>query len=263
MLSKYPRSERPTPVSFIAVNTRCARFLSNGWRRSSVLATGSSIASAGMSLSVGCRAAESSMLSAPTSRANCSHSSIARSGSLSRISRGVSSCRAAVRTLIFMPPCVLTSSHGSSSLDYGPDPPHLARVLRRRIGAAGSRGGGCPARDGTRRDHGALRRELRRQPPPCLAVHLRGEPVRLEEPLEGAHARPPRRQPVDRLQLGEQRLERRLGLPLPERRLPRRQQHARRGGAQQGRQRAGARAAPSSSPCPSPAGWRPTSWAPP
>src|SRR5215470_2871162 len=42
------------------------------------------------------------MQSTSSSRAKSSHSSIARSGSLSRTSRGVSSCSAAVRTLIFM-----------------------------------------------------------------------------------------------------------------------------------------------------------------
>ena len=53
-------------------------------------------------LRVGCRAAESWMLSAPISRAKASQSSIARSGSGSRTSRGVSSCRAAVSTPTFM-----------------------------------------------------------------------------------------------------------------------------------------------------------------
>ncbi len=43
----------------------------------------------------------------------------------------------------------------------------------------------------------------------------------LERPLARPAARPARRQPLDRLQLGEQRLERRLRLPAPERRLPR------------------------------------------
>src|SRR5260370_41609307 len=42
------------------------------------------------------------MLSAPSSRANATQSSIARSGSASRICRGVNSCSAAVRTQIFM-----------------------------------------------------------------------------------------------------------------------------------------------------------------
>src|SRR5688500_16429441 len=42
------------------------------------------------------------MFGEPMSRANCSHSSMARSGSASRLSRGVSSCSAAVRMLSFM-----------------------------------------------------------------------------------------------------------------------------------------------------------------
>jgi hypothetical protein len=44
-----------TPVSSIAACTRLARCSSNGSRRSRVLATGSSIASAGTSASDGCR----------------------------------------------------------------------------------------------------------------------------------------------------------------------------------------------------------------
>src|SRR5687768_6650626 len=42
------------------------------------------------------------MVSAPTSRAKAAQSSMARSGSASRTSRGVSSCRAAVSTPTFM-----------------------------------------------------------------------------------------------------------------------------------------------------------------
>jgi hypothetical protein len=92
----------PTPLVRIALSTRDARRASKGLRRSSVFATGSSMAAAGTSLRVGCRAAESWMFGAPTSRANCNHSSIARSGSASRRSRGVSSCSAAVSTLSFI-----------------------------------------------------------------------------------------------------------------------------------------------------------------
>src|SRR6185503_607126 len=92
----------PIFVSLTAAATRLARALSNGWRRSSVLATGSSIASAGTSDSDGCSAAESWMLSVPISRANASHSSMALSGSLSLTSRGVSSWSAAVRMPILM-----------------------------------------------------------------------------------------------------------------------------------------------------------------
>ena len=44
-----------------AVHTRGARALSKGLRRSSVLATGSSIASAGTSLTLGCSAADNWM----------------------------------------------------------------------------------------------------------------------------------------------------------------------------------------------------------
>src|SRR5262245_45818659 len=60
------------------------------------------MASGGTSASEGWSAADSWMQSTPSSRAKPSHSSIARSGSLSRISRGVSSCSAAVSTPIFM-----------------------------------------------------------------------------------------------------------------------------------------------------------------
>src|SRR6187455_822458 len=95
-------SDSPMPVDFIAASTRRARVLSNGCRRSSVLATGSSIASGGTSDSDGCSAAESWMQSTSSSRAKSSHSSMARSGSLSRTSRGVNSWSAAVSTPIFM-----------------------------------------------------------------------------------------------------------------------------------------------------------------
>ena len=101
-LSKNAMSVAPTPVACIAASTRLALALSNGLRRSSVFATGSSIASGGTSVSVGWRAAEIWMFGQSSSRANSSQSSMARSGSSSRIRRGVSSCNAAVRTLIFM-----------------------------------------------------------------------------------------------------------------------------------------------------------------
>src|SRR5688500_3684960 len=91
-----------TPVAAMAASTRLARAASNGCRRSSVLATGSSIASGGTSLSDGCSAAESWISSAPSSRPKASQSSMARSGSASRTSRGVSSWSAAVRTPSFM-----------------------------------------------------------------------------------------------------------------------------------------------------------------
>src|SRR5579862_580208 len=99
MLPKYARSESPTPLARIARATRAARSCVNGCRRSSVLATGSSIAAAGISVSVGWSAADSSMLGQPSVRANSSHSSMARSASASRCLRGVSSCSAAVRML--------------------------------------------------------------------------------------------------------------------------------------------------------------------
>ena len=101
-LSKNAMSVTPTPVACMAARTRRARVPSNGLRRSRVFATGSSIASGGTSASVGCRAADICMLGQSISRANANQSSIARSGSASRIWRGVSSCSAAVSTLIFM-----------------------------------------------------------------------------------------------------------------------------------------------------------------
>src|SRR5215469_6557060 len=86
----------------MARRTRAARSPLKGCRRSRVLATGSSSAAAGTSLCVGCRAAESSIFGLPICLANSSHSSMARSGSGSRRSRGVSSCSAAVRMLSFI-----------------------------------------------------------------------------------------------------------------------------------------------------------------
>src|SRR6185437_6759418 len=86
----------------MALSTRVARAAVKGFLRSRVLATGSSSAAAGTSLCVGCSSHESSMLGAPISAANASHSSMARSGSASRRSLGVSSCSAAVRILSFI-----------------------------------------------------------------------------------------------------------------------------------------------------------------
>src|SRR3982074_2465749 len=83
----------------MALRTRVARCILKGWRKSRVLATGSRSAAAGTSLSVGCRAAESSIFGPPICLANSRHSSMARSGSASRRSRGVNSCNAAVRML--------------------------------------------------------------------------------------------------------------------------------------------------------------------
>src|ERR1700738_3816595 len=83
----------------MALRTRVARCALKGWRKSRVLATGSRSAAAGTSLSVGCRAAESSMFGQPICLANSNHSSMARSGSTSRRSRGVNSCNAAVSML--------------------------------------------------------------------------------------------------------------------------------------------------------------------
>ena len=62
---------------------------------------------------------------------------------------------------------------------------------------------------------------------PDLALHLRDEPGRLGRPLAGPAARAARRQPLDGVQLGDERLERRRRLPPPERRLPRRRRRAR------------------------------------
>ena len=56
--------DRDATVASTAASTRLARTSVNGSRRSSVLATGSSIASAGTSASDGCSAADSSMQSA-------------------------------------------------------------------------------------------------------------------------------------------------------------------------------------------------------
>src|ERR1700724_2519666 len=86
----------------MALRTRVARCALKGWRRSRVLATGSRSAAAGTSLSVGCRAAESSIFGQPICLANSNHSSMATSGSASRRSRGVNSCSAAVNTLSFI-----------------------------------------------------------------------------------------------------------------------------------------------------------------
>src|SRR5438309_1156595 len=85
MLSKYARSESPTRVECIARRTRAARAALKGLRRSSVFATGSRSAAAGTSLSVGCRAADSSMFGAPICRANCSHSSTPVVGAVERV----------------------------------------------------------------------------------------------------------------------------------------------------------------------------------
>jgi len=91
--------EIPTFDSLSATATRLARDAENGCRRSTVLATGSSMASGGTSLSEGCSAADSCTLSAPISRAKYSQSSMARSGSSSRSARGVSRdrCRECAR----------------------------------------------------------------------------------------------------------------------------------------------------------------------
>src|SRR3981081_332567 len=86
-------------VDCIALRTRAARSALKGWRKSKVLATESRGAAAGTSLSVGCKAAESSIFGQPICLANSSHSSMARSGSASRRSRGVNSCNAAVSML--------------------------------------------------------------------------------------------------------------------------------------------------------------------
>ena len=66
------------------------------------------------------------------------------------------------------------------------------------------------------------------------------------------------RQPPDRLQLGEQRLQRRQRLQVPERRSPLDERHARRGAARDARRRARHRAPPRCSPSRSSTTWRPT-----
>ena len=87
----------------------------------------------------------------------------------------------------------------------------------------------------------ALRRRHRHGPAPHLTLHLRRQPVRLEGAAQDAEVGPPGRQPLHGLQLGDQRLERRLGLQPPERRPPRRRRQGRRGRARARRGRAAGR----------------------
>src|SRR6185503_505638 len=95
-------SESVTPAAFRADSIRFWRLLSNGLSTLRWSATGSSIASGGTSaISAGSADDIWSRLT-PIWPANSIHSSTARSGSFLRLSRGVSSCSAAVRTLICM-----------------------------------------------------------------------------------------------------------------------------------------------------------------
>jgi hypothetical protein len=100
-----------------------------------------------------------------------------------------------------------------------------------------------------------LRRALRRGHLGRCASHqplrLRYEPAGLERRREEPHARTRGWQPMDRLQLGKQCVERRHRLAEPERRLPRGRRctrgcgsGARAGGARRGRQHVGHRAHP-------------------
>src|SRR5579862_5199976 len=95
-------SENVTPCCFSADSMRFTRLLSKGLRTLRWSATGSSIASGGMSASSSGRAEEICSRFTPICGANAIHSSTARSGSFRRFSRGVSSWSAAVRTLSCM-----------------------------------------------------------------------------------------------------------------------------------------------------------------
>ena len=67
---EIPDVRQPDAGAPSACSTRRARATSNGLRRSSVFATGSSIASGATSVSVGWSAADNWMVSTPSSRAN-------------------------------------------------------------------------------------------------------------------------------------------------------------------------------------------------
>src|SRR6185295_19868730 len=95
-------SEKLAPAALSALSMRFTRLLSKGLSTFRWSATGSSIASGGMSASSSGRAEEIWSRFTPAWPANSIHSSMARSGSFLRLSRGVSSCSAAVRTLICM-----------------------------------------------------------------------------------------------------------------------------------------------------------------
>ena len=91
-----------------------------------------------------------------------------------------------------------------------------ARRVRGRRLPHGSRGHavrGARVRRPPRRGHG-------RGAPADLAVRLRPQPGGLERTPPRPAPGPARRQPLDRVQLGDERVERRLRLPPPERLLP-------------------------------------------
>ena len=110
-----------------------------------------------------------------------------------------------------------------------PFPPRAldARRLRGRRLPHGSRRHavrGARVRRPPRRGHG-------RGAPADLAVRLRPQPGGLERPPPRPAPGPARRQPLDRVRLGDERVERRLRLPPPERLVPRRRRRAGRGRA--------------------------------
>src|SRR5882672_1013148 len=92
-------SEKVTPEALRADSIRFTRLLSKGLRTFRWSATGSSIASGGMSASSSGSAEDIWSRLTPIVGAKAIHSSTARSGSFRRLSRGVSSWSAAVRTL--------------------------------------------------------------------------------------------------------------------------------------------------------------------
>src|SRR5262245_48976587 len=91
-----------TPAALRADSMRFCRLLSKGLSTLRWSATGSSIASGGTSAISAGSAEDIWSRFTPMVEANSIHSSTARSGSFLRLSRGVSSCSAAVRTLSCM-----------------------------------------------------------------------------------------------------------------------------------------------------------------
>jgi len=101
-----------------------------------------------------------------------------------------------------------------------PDDPHLPSPARSDRPAGGgphlSRGAG----------QGGHVRRRRGDHPADLAIYLRQQHARLGQAQE-PNPLPLRRQPHHRLQLGDQRLQRRFGLEPPERRVPQQERHPR------------------------------------
>src|SRR5437762_3926090 len=95
-------SEKVTLCALSAASILLARALSNGFSTFRWSATGSSIASGGTSAISAGSAEDIWRRLTPIWGAKAIHSSTARSGSFFRLSRGVSSWRAAVRTLSCM-----------------------------------------------------------------------------------------------------------------------------------------------------------------